>query len=80
VSRYAVAAVKVLDSSAGEAEEFRLRKLCEARPDIIISHGEFGTLCARIPEGEDGETIVYRHTLKDLLGKLDSLLSPPQRT
>ena len=44
-----------------------------AHPDVLIGGGEFGTYQAIIPE-ENGETIVVRYTLRELLDKLDSLL------
>ena len=38
---------------------------------MIIGDGGFGTMQARIPE-ENGETVVTRYTLRELLDKLES--------
>jgi hypothetical protein len=51
----------------------RLRRYRAERPDVVIGGGEFGTWIAIIPE-ENGETIAVRHTLSELLDKLDALL------
>ena len=40
---------------------------------MLIGEGEFGTWVAIIPE-ENGETIAVRHTVHDLLSRLDTLL------
>jgi len=40
---------------------------------VLIGEGEFGTWAAIIPE-ENGETMAVRHTLHDLLDRLDTLL------
>lgn len=48
--------------------EFRVR-----HPDVIIGDLGFGAWQARIPE-PDGETVVTRYALKDLLDKLGELL------
>jgi len=50
----------------------RLREFRAAHPDVIIGSGGFGTWQARIPE-EAGETVTSRHTLRDLLNRLDEL-------
>jgi hypothetical protein len=52
----------------------RLREFRAAHPDVSIGSGGFGTLQARIPE-ENGETVTTRYTLRELLDKLDELLS-----
>jgi hypothetical protein len=39
---------------------------------VIIGDGGFGTVQARIPE-PNGETVITRHTLRELLDKLDEL-------
>ncbi len=51
----------------------RLRSYRAERPEVLIGEGEFGTWAAVIPE-ENGETVAVRHTLHDLLDRLDSLL------
>jgi hypothetical protein len=40
---------------------------------VVIGTGEFGTWQARIPE-PDGETIIVRHRLAEVLDKLDELI------
>jgi hypothetical protein len=44
----------------------------EEHPDVIIGDGGFGTWQASIPE-LDGETIITRYILRELLDKLDEL-------
>lgn len=43
-----------------------------AHPGVIVGDGGFGTFQARVPR-ENGETVVTRYTLRELLDKLDSL-------
>jgi hypothetical protein len=50
----------------------RLARFRRAHPDVIVGDGGFGTVQARIP-AENGETVVTRYTLKELLDKLDEL-------
>jgi len=50
-------------------QELRLREFRAAHPDVIIGSGGFGTLQARVPE-ENGETVITRYTLRELLDKL----------
>lgn len=50
----------------------RLLAFCAAHPGVIIGPGEFGTWQALIPE-ENGETVVSRHRLCELLDRLDEL-------
>ena len=50
----------------------RLLAFRDAHPDVIIGSGGFGTWQARIPE-ENGETVTSRHTLRELLDRLDEL-------
>jgi hypothetical protein len=40
---------------------------------VIVGDGGFGTLQARIPE-PNGETVITRYILKELLDKLGELL------
>ena len=50
----------------------RLLAFRAAHPDVIIGAGEFGTWQARIPE-PNGETVVNRYRLCELLDRLDEL-------
>jgi hypothetical protein len=50
----------------------RLARFRTAHPDVIIGDGGFGTVQARIPE-LNGETVITRYTLRELLDKLDEL-------
>jgi hypothetical protein len=43
---------------------------------VIIGDGGFGTVQARIPE-PDGETVITRYTLGELLDRLDELTTGP---
>jgi hypothetical protein len=52
----------------------RLRRFRESHPGVIIGDGGFGTWRARIPE-PDGETVITRYTLRELLDKLGELTS-----
>ena len=48
----------------------RLHAFRAAHPEVIIGDGGFGVWQARIPE-PDGERIISRYTLRELLDKLD---------
>jgi hypothetical protein len=50
----------------------RLARFRTAHPDVIVGDGGFGTVQARIPE-PNGETVITRYTLRELLDKLDEL-------
>jgi hypothetical protein len=50
----------------------RLDRFRAAHPDMIVGASDFGTWQARIPE-PNGETVVVRHTLRELLDRLDEL-------
>jgi hypothetical protein len=50
----------------------RLARFRTAYPAVVIGAGEFGTWQARIPE-PDGETMIVRHRLAEVLDKLDEL-------
>jgi hypothetical protein len=50
----------------------RLRQFRERHPDVIIGDGGFGTWQARIP-ASDGETVITRYKLRELLDKLCEL-------
>ena len=56
--------------AAGEPDQVpRLIAFRAAHPDVIVEAGEFGTWQARIPE-ENGETIITRYRLGELLDRL----------
>jgi hypothetical protein len=50
----------------------RLARFRQEHPAVIIGEGGFGTWQARIPE-TNGETVTTRHTLRELLDRLDKL-------
>jgi hypothetical protein len=50
----------------------RLARFRAEHPAVIIGKGEFGTWQARVPEA-NGETVVVRHRLVEVLDKLDEL-------
>jgi hypothetical protein len=50
----------------------RLQAFRTAHPEVVIGDGGFGTIQARIPE-PDGETVITRYRLAELLDKLDEL-------
>ena len=50
----------------------RLARFKAAHPDVIIGDGGFGTMQARIPK-PDGEIVITRYTLRELLDKLGEL-------
>ena len=59
----------------GELDQVaRLARFREQHPDVIVGDGGFGTMQARIPEPA-GETVITRYTVRELLDKLDDLLS-----
>lgn len=63
-----------LGDAPGEPDQvLRLRRFRAAHPDVIIGDGGFGTMQARIPE-PNGETVITRYSLRELLDKLDELL------
>ena len=51
----------------------RLARFRLEHPGVIVGTAEFDTWQARIPE-PDGETVITRHTLRELLDKLAELL------
>lgn len=64
--------------AAGEPGQVpRLLAFRAAHPGVIIGAGEFGTWQALIPE-ENGETVVSRHRLCELLDRLDELTAQHQ--
>ena len=63
-------ALRLIREEPGQV--LRLARFREQHPDVIIGTGEFGTWEARIPE-PTGETVTTRHTLRELLDRLDEL-------
>jgi hypothetical protein len=53
----------------GPDELGRLRQFRAGHPDVLVGDGGFGTWQALIPE-PDGETVITRYTLRELLDKL----------
>ncbi len=53
----------------------RLHHFRQAHPEVIVGDGGFRTFQARIPE-ENGETVITRYSLRELLDKLGELLGP----
>lgn len=51
----------------------RLARFRAAHPEVIVGDGGFGTMQARIPAA-NGETVVTRYTLRELLDRLDELM------
>jgi hypothetical protein len=54
----------------------RLAAYRVAHPVMVIGPGQFRTWEARIPEA-DGETVIVRHTLRELLDRLGELVGEP---
>ncbi len=52
----------------------RLTRFRATHPDVIVGDGGFGTIQARVPE-PNGETVITRYRLVELLDKLEELLS-----
>ncbi len=57
----------------GSAELERLGQIRAEHPDVLVGGGGFGTWQAIIPE-ENGETVITRYTLRELLDKLSEML------
>jgi hypothetical protein len=57
------------------AQVIRLARFRQAHPEVIVGDGGFGTVQALIPE-PNGETVITRYSLKDLLDKLDEVCLP----
>ena len=51
----------------------RLRQIRKEHLDVLVGGGGFGTWQAIIPE-ENGETVITRYTLRELLDKLGEIL------
>ncbi len=61
----------------GEPDQlFRLSRFRTEHPEVVIGDGGFGTVQARIPE-LDGETVITRYTLRELLDRLDEVTTVP---
>ena len=69
-ARLAAAALGIAPDEPDQV--LRLGRFRGEHPDVIIGDGGFGTWQARIPE-PDGETVITRYTLRELLDKLDEL-------
>ena len=66
-----------LPGALGEPDQLlRLARFRDTHPEVIIGDGGFGTVQARIPE-PDGETVITRYTLVELLDRLDELTTGP---
>ncbi len=69
---------RALRLAADEPDQVpRLLAFRTAHPGVIIGPGEFGTWQALIPQ-PDGETVVSRHRLRELLDRLDALTAQHQ--
>jgi hypothetical protein len=67
--------VPALGIAPDEADQVpRLCRFRDEHPGVIIGSGGFGTWQARIPE-PDGETVITRYTLRELLDKLSQLIT-----
>jgi hypothetical protein len=62
-------------AAGDEGQLARLTSFRTAHPEVVIGDLGFGKVWqARIPEDdEDGESVVTRYTLRELLGKLDEI-------
>lgn len=63
----------VTGDPAGQDQVLRLARFRHVHPDVAITVEEFGNWQALIPE-PDGERVIVRPLLKDLLDKLNELL------
>ena len=64
--------VRIVDPQR-PAELERLRQIRKEHLDVLVGGGGFGTWQAIIPE-ENGETVITRYTLRELLDKLGEIL------
>jgi hypothetical protein len=55
----------------------RLARFKAAHPDVVVGDSGFGTMQARIPE-ENGEIVITRYSLRELLDKLDEVTAGQQ--
>jgi hypothetical protein len=70
---------RLIDAALGLAPDepdqvLRLGRFREEHAGVIIGDGGFGTWQARIPES-NGETVITRYTLRELLDKLGELMA-----
>jgi hypothetical protein len=66
-----------LPGALGEPDQLLcLARYRAAHPEVIIGDGGFGTVQARLPE-PDGETVITRCALRELLDRLDELTTGP---
>ena len=66
-----------LPGALGEPDQLlRLARFRAAHPEVIIGDGGFGTVQALLPE-PDGEILITRYTLRELLDRLDELTTGP---
>jgi hypothetical protein len=69
-----------LPGALGESDQLlRLARFKDTHPEVIIGDGGFGTMQARIPE-PDGETVITRYTLGELLDTTSGWASPRSPT
>jgi hypothetical protein len=65
---------------SGEFDQvLRLQAFRATYPDVVIGDGGFGTIQARIPE-PNGEVVITRYRLAELLDRLDELMARPWGT
>ena len=65
-----------LTMAAREPDQIpRLCRFRDEHPTVVIGPGMGGTWMAVIPE-PDGETVSARHTLRELMDKLDTVFPP----
>ena len=60
---------------APDGDDLRLQAFRARYPGVVIRPGQFGTWEALAPE-LIGEGVVVRHTLRELLDKMDEMLAP----
>ena len=60
---------------APDGDDLRLQAFRAKHPGVVIRPGQFGTWEALAPE-LIGEGVVVRHTLRELLDKMDEMLAP----
>jgi hypothetical protein len=51
----------------------RLQRFRLAHPDVVVQPGQFATWEATVTEA-DGETMIVRHTMRELLDRLGEVL------
>jgi hypothetical protein len=64
-----------LPGPLGEPSQLlRLARFRTSHPEVIIGDGGFSTLQARIPE-PSGEIVITRYTLRELLDRLEEVIT-----